>query len=313
MILQVIKAFCEHLAHIRRYSVHTVNNYRYDLLASVRFFQKYHGSELRSLEDWGGLSVIDYRACLSERRHRGCSLRSNARLLATWRSFAEFLENDHKVLCPAVRKVQSPKLPSLLPKALSMQHIEQLKALCLKDTTWLGKCHWALLTLLYGAGLRISEALALTQATWPKSFVEGQTSLSIQGKGQRHRYVPLLWPIYQAVQEYQDACPFLEESQALFLNVKGQAYQSRHIQALVRELRQNLLGQGIYATPHSLRHSFASHLLDSGMDIRDIQTLLGHKSLKTTEIYTQVSSAKVLDIYNQVHPLARKNVIANET
>lgn len=310
-IAKALQTFQTYLHHQRRYSEHTCRAYINDMTQSITYFAKQHASPpFSTVQQWAGLTTSEYRSYLAHRIHRKCSHRSNARLIATWRHFSYFLQTHYALPCEGVQRLNTPKTDSLLPKDLAIEYIEALHQQCLKEKiSWIGHRNWAIFSMMYGLGLRISEALSIQYTHWPKDnpFITQNITqgyqLKIQGKGGKDRYVPLLSLVYDYVTLYQRSCPW-ETTSTLFVNHKGQPCQSWEVQQVFRRYRASLGHPHI--TPHSLRHSFASHLLNSGMDIREIQTLLGHASLNSTQIYTAISQKKILSVYEKSHPFMKR-------
>ena len=248
------------------------------------------------------LSVSDFRAFLARRRREGVESRTLARQLSSLRSFYRHAEKTGLFRNAALSALRSPKLPHAVPKPLSVAaagRLAKADALSTEETPrWVLARDEAVLTLLYACGLRISEALSLTSTQ-----AEGPV-LTITGKGNKTRIVPLLPVAQKAVSQYVDLCPFaLSPKEPMFRGVKGGPLNARNIQLLIARLR-GALGLPETATPHALRHSFATHLLANGADLRVIQELLGHASLSTTQVYTEVNRAHLLEQYRKAHPRA---------
>jgi integrase/recombinase XerC len=223
------------------------------------------------------------------------------RALAALRSFYRYLERENLAGSAALRSVKSPKLPRTLPRPLSeIDAARTIGEAGQDEEPWIAARNAALITLLYGTGLRISEALSLKRGDTPL----GET-LTILGKGSKERAVPIIAAVRDAVDHYAQACPFeRERAGALFLSRRGKPMSPREAQGLMQNLRGRL-GLPSSATPHALRHSFATHLLTNGGDLRAVQELLGHASLSTTQKYTEVEGARVLAVYEAAHPRAR--------
>lgn len=255
------------------------------------------------LKDLEALSVRDIRAFMARRRQLGVSSRSLARTLSALRTFFRWLESENILANPAIRQVTMPKVPHSVPKPLTVD--DAAKAMGQvpegQTTDWINKRDTAVLLLLYGAGLRISEALGLTQ----DDVATAQLGvLRIIGKGKKERAVPILPVITEAIRTYMLACPFdIEKGQPIFRGEKGRPLSPRVVQLKMQRVRQ-MLGLPETATPHALRHSFATHLLSSGADLRQIQELLGHASLSTTQVYTEVDRDHLLSVYDAAHPRA---------
>jgi integrase/recombinase XerC len=289
------------LTHERRLSDHTLAAYGRDLCDFLEFATRHVGGPL-TLATLAALRTADFRAWLGARAGRGLARSSTARALSTLRGFYRWLEKRDLVHNPALASLRTPKVPQSVPKALSQS--EALGAIDAAGeaakTPWVAKRDVALLTLLYGAGLRIGEALGLDRRNTPTG-----TAFRVTGKGGKERLVPLLPIVVDAISEYLDACPHrLEPDDPLFVGVRGKRLQAGQVQAMVRDLRRRL-GLPETATPHALRHSFATHLLAGGGDLRSIQELLGHASLSTTQRYTAVDTAHLAEVYRAAHPRAR--------
>ena len=289
------------LANERRMSPKTVEAYERDLRQFLAFMTLYVG-HLPELFDIAKLKPTDLRGFLAERRRAGAGARTLGRGLAGIRSFIRFLERKGLASSAGLSAIRAPKQPKTLPKPISATKAIQLTDPIeqMRDEPWIAARDVAVISLLYGCGLRINEALSLT----PSMFTENGTILSITGKGNKTRLVPLLAIVRQAVEEYIRLCPYhLEAGESLFRGAKSGPLRPEIIQRQMRKLRSafNLPDS---ATPHALRHSFATHLLANGGDLRTIQELLGHASLSTTQIYTAVDTEQLLEIYKKAHPRA---------
>jgi integrase/recombinase XerC len=279
----------------------TIEAYTRDLGQFAAFMADHLGGP-PAAADLSTLTVSDFRAFLARRRMQGAESRTLARQLSSLRSFYRYAERGGLFRNAAIAAVQSPKLPHAVPKPLSItaaRQVSQADILATDESPkWVLARDSAVLTLLYACGLRISEALSLT----PKQA--RANPLVITGKGNKTRIVPLLPQASEAVSTYIELCPFaLKEHEPLFRGVKGGPLNARNIQLLVERLR-GALGLPETATPHALRHSFATHLLGSGADLRVIQELLGHASLSTTQRYTEVNRTHLLEQYRKAHPRA---------
>ncbi|PZU23027.1 MAG: recombinase XerC [Shinella sp.] len=295
------QAWLASLAGERRLASLTLEAYERDTRQFLQFLTGHLGGPAR-IEDIHTLKPADFRGFLAARRREGDGARSLGRHLAGIRSFLRFLEKKGLVNAAGVGAVRSPKQPKSLPKPLLPDQALEVIATGgdLQEEAWIGARDAAVLALLYGCGLRISEALGLT----PNDLPDGTTALRITGKGDKTRLVPLLAVVLEAVKQYQALCPFpLAADQPLFRGARGGPLQPAIIQRQMQKLR-GALGLPETATPHALRHSFATHLLSGGGDLRTIQELLGHASLSTTQVYTGVDSARLLDIYDRAHPRA---------
>ena len=279
----------------------SVESYLRDVRQFIGFIHRSHKQKL-SLGLLSNLKTRDFRAFLAYRRDDGISDRSVARGLSALRLFYKYLEQHFQVSNAELHLISSPKLPHSIPKPLPVDKaLESLDATeIVRDVPgWINDRDVAVLLLLYGAGLRISEALNLTRREAPIGTVD---ILEIVGKGNRERRVPILPIVSEAIETYIANCPFeLEDDEALFRGERGGQLSPRIIQLLMARLRQ-VLHLPDTATPHALRHSFATHLLGTGADLRQIQELLGHASLSTTQIYTEVDRDQLLRIYDAAHP-----------
>lgn len=291
----------ESLSAERRLSGNTVEAYERDTRQFLAFITGHLGGPAK-VKDIGTLRPADLRAFLAARRREGSGPRSLARHLAGLRSFLRYLEKKGMVNAAGAGAIRSPRQPKSLPKPLSgKQALTVVSADAqMNEEPWIAARDAAVLTLLYGCGLRISEALDLT----PAAFGADTTSLRITGKGGKTRLVPLLSAVTEAVAAYRTLCPYhLEAKEPLFRGARGGKLQPAIIQREMQRLR-SALGLPETATPHALRHSFATHLLSGGGDLRTIQELLGHASLSTTQVYTGVDSVRLLEVYERAHPRA---------
>ena len=297
-----IEQWLSWLTHERRGSAHTVDGYLRDLKDLLRFLETYRG-ETPTLAAFAAADRNDFRAWMSDRAQRGIEAASTARALSAIKNFARFIAKRGLGANGALSAMRNPKLPRSVPKPLNAVEAEDaLEAVAgLHETDWIGRRDLAVLTLLYGCGLRISEALGLARRDAPKPG----GSLRIRGKGNKTRVVPVLPIVAEAIQDYLKALPIACEPEGpLFLGAKGKRLSPRLVQLSMQKLRLQL-GLPETATPHALRHSFATHLLAGGGDLRAIQELLGHASLSTTQRYTEVDAAHLLAVYNAAHPRAR--------
>jgi integrase/recombinase XerC len=288
------------LVHERRASRHTLDAYSRDLGGFLSFLGEHLGGP-PELEDLEQLSAADFRAWMARRAADGASRSSIARAMSTLRGFFRWLERNDLGANHAIRAMRSPKRPGGIPKPLTVGDAGLLldSVDLLPGEPWETQRDVALFTLLYGCGLRISEALGLSRAEAPT----GQT-LTVTGKGNKQRMVPVLPVVGEAVQTYLGLCPWQMEGDApLFLGSRGKRLNPGVAQKRLRQLRI-LLGLPDSVTPHALRHSFATHLLGAGGDLRAIQELLGHASLSTTQRYTAVDSDSLLAAYRAAHPRA---------
>ena len=282
----------------RNSSHHTVDAYGRDLAGFFRFVAEYR-QEVPSIDLLGRLGLVDFRAYIGSRLRRRHHRRSIARAIAAVRGFLRELEQRGLVQNHQIASLRLSGVAPALPRPLGPEDAKaSLGAIAwLAHQSWLGKRDLALLSLLYGAGLRIGEALSLPAAAHPLGEV-----LRLQGKGSKERLVPILPMIRAAVADYVAACPYqLRPDQPLFVGARGARLNPGVVQRQFRQLRDQL-GLGESATPHALRHSFASHLLQAGGDLRSIQELLGHSSLRSTQRYTQIDLTELRSTHRRTHP-----------
>ena len=289
----------------KRMSPKTVEAYRRDVTQFLLFLTEHLG-EPPSLPSLAELAPQDIRAFMAHRRAKGAGARTLMRQLAGTRSLARFLERSGKGKVGALNAVRAPKIAKTLPKPLTVPSAKRISDIGLRAgeerEPWIFARDAAVMALLYGCGLRISEALGLKRGDIPPSN-NGDT-LTVTGKGNKTRMVPLLPQVVALAADYVAQCPYhLPEDGPLFVGAKGGPLSPRIIQLVMERLR-GALGLPDTATPHALRHSFATHLLSRGGDLRAIQELLGHASLSTTQIYTAVDTERLLDAYKAAHPRA---------
>jgi integrase/recombinase XerC len=289
----------------RRLSPKTVEAYARDLRQFLLFLTSHLG-EPPSVRAIVALKPLDVRSFLAARRMEQVQSRSLMRQLAALRSFARHLEREGHGTASAFAAIRTPKVERNLPRPLSAASAIAVTEpeTRVGDTKkpWVLARDAAVLALLYGAGLRISEALGLQRRDAP---INGTDTVTVTGKGAKIRTVPVIPAIGRALEEYLHLCPYTVAPEGpLFVGARGGPLSPRIIQLAVEELR-GALGLPDSATPHALRHSFATHLLAGGGDLRGIQELLGHASLSTTQLYTKVDSARLMDAFDAAHPRAR--------
>ncbi len=300
-LMEKRRAWLESLASERRLSGNTLDAYERDTRQFLTFLTGHMGGPAK-LSDIHSLRPADLRAFLAARRRDGSGARSLGRHLAGLRSFLRYLERKGLVNAAAAGAIRAPKQPKSLPKPLTdRQALDLVKIDAqLQEEPWIAARDAAVLALLYGCGLRISEALGLQ----PTDLTPESTTLRITGKGGKTRIVPLLPVVFEAVAVYRKLCPYhLPADEPLFRGARGGPLQPAIIQREMQKLR-SAFGLQETATPHALRHSFATHLLAGGGDLRTIQELLGHASLSTTQVYTGVDSSRLLEVYDRAHPRA---------
>ena len=294
-----------HLGSERRMSGKTLEAYERDVRQFLGFLTEHLGGA-PSLAELAALAPQDVRAFMAARRANGVSGRSLMRTLAGVRSFARYLERNGKGKLAALAAVRAPKVPRTLPKPLAVAAAKRVADADLRAgeerEPWVLARDAAVLALLYGSGLRISEALGLKRADVP-SPGKGD-AITVIGNGNKQRMVPVLRRVAQLIVEYVALCPYdLPADGPLFVGARGGPLSPRIVQLVMERLR-GALSLPDTATPHALRHSFATHLLARGGDLRAIQELLGHASLSTTQIYTAVDTDRLLEVYRSTHPRA---------
>ncbi|WP_069301537.1 tyrosine recombinase XerC [Neptunicoccus sediminis] len=279
-------------------SAKTVEAYQRDVSGFLGFLANHLGGDLGKAK-LGAVKITDMRAWMAHERRRGVGPRSLARELSAVKSFYRWLGEAEGVEVTAPLATRAPKFKAQLPRPVAKDQAKAMIETVELQTLdgWTGARDTAVITLLYGCGLRISEALGLTFAAVPL----GET-LRIRGKGDKDRIVPVLPTARKAVDSYLALCPFSHTPDTpLFLGKKGKVLNPRHIQKVMEQTRMQL-GLPATATPHAMRHSFATHLLEAGGDLRAIQELLGHASLSTTQAYTALDQAHLMAVYRKAHP-----------
>lgn len=299
---QALSDWLAHLAHERRLSPRTLEAYGHIGRLYLAFLQAHRGEGALDVAALGAVTAAEVRAHMAQRRggDRPLNARSLSQTLSAIRGFHAFLDRRLGVATPQLALVRGPRVKPTLPRPLSEDQARGLLHETAADPDaepWEAARDRAVLTLLYGCGLRISEGLSLTRADAPLP-----DTLRITGKGDKTRMVPVLPAVRQAVDAYLTAQPFvMTPDDPLFRARRGGALSARHVQAAVQRLRGRL-GLPASATPHALRHSFATHLLGGGADLRSIQELLGHASLSTTQKYAAVDAAHLMAAYASAHP-----------
>jgi integrase/recombinase XerC len=303
-VREAVQDWLDYITVERQLASNTAEAYARDISQFLAFLAG-HFNRLPDMSQLLALSARDVRAFLAARRGADVGSRSLARTLSALRMFYRFLERRGFGKNDAIRAVALPKLPHSVPKPLTASKATALvggaEVTGADAPEWIAARDTAVLTLLYGSGLRISEALGLTRKEAP---IKGRDMLRVHGKGDKTRVVPVLPVAREAVERYLALCPVkLQPDDPLFIGARAKQLSPRIIQLLIARAR-GALGLPETATPHALRHSFATHLLGAGVDLRAIQELLGHASLSTTQGYTEVDRAHLLKIYEQAHPRA---------
>ncbi|MBE0702095.1 MAG: tyrosine recombinase XerC [Afipia sp.] len=294
-----------HLKSERRLSPKTLEAYERDLRQCLMFLAEHWGKPA-SLKAFAAIEATDVRAFMAARRADDIGGRSLMRALAGLRSFGRFLEREGKGKVGALSAIRAPKISKTLPKPLAVSAARNLTDADIRAgedrPPWIWARDAAVMALLYGSGLRISEALGLNRRDIPEPG-RGDV-ITVTGKGNKTRMVPVLQGVLEAVQDYIAQCPYpLAPEKPVFVGARGGPLSPRIIQLTMERLR-GALGLPDSATPHALRHSFATHLLSRGGDLRAIQELLGHASLSTTQIYTGIDAERLMDVYQSAHPRA---------
>jgi integrase/recombinase XerC len=300
-LTETIEAWRRWIADERRASDHTLDAYTRDLAAFLEFLADHLGGP-PDLAALARLTAADFRSYLARRTGSGLAHSSTARAMSTLRNFFRFLERTGRGANPAIATVRAPRPKPPIPKPLTEgEALEVLEAAAeTAGEPWMGLRDVALLTLLYGCGLRIDEALSLDAGDVPDGDV-----MTVTGKGRKQRIVPLLPVVTEAIRAYLAATPFaVTRDSPLFRGARGGRLNPGVVQRRMREIR-GALALPETATPHALRHSFATHLLGAGGDLRTIQELLGHASLSTTQRYTSVDSERLAAVHRAAHPRAR--------
>lgn len=296
--------FAQYLQSERRASPYTLRNYAATLERFDEFLLSHYGGEI-TLNVLSALETKDFRAFLAQRRNEGLKPQSIKLELSALKTFYGFLAKRADVENDAIAVMRGPKAKERLPRPVAAHDAEALIDAAATSKTSAQKQNWeqardvALFTLIYGAGLRISEALSLKRGDAPLQDV-----IRIKGKGAKTRAVPVIPAAREAVDLYLEACPYgADADDPLFYSVRGKALSSRQLQRTMQHLR-GFLGLPDSATPHALRHAFATHLLSAGGDLRSIQELLGHSSLAATQRYTKIDAENLLGVYDKAHPRA---------
>lgn len=301
-LTDMVQTWLETQRALKGTSNNTLTAYTHDVMSFLGFVAQHTGGEA-GLSALKALTITDMRSWMASLRREDLTSRSIARKLSSVKSFFRWLGEREGFEATAVLNARAPKFQAKLPRPLPVEATRYLiSALEVQSTEpWVGARDIAVVTLLYGCGLRISEALSLTMADTPLPQV-----IRITGKGGKERIVPVIDAARKAVAAYLKLCPFREDTGPLFRGVRGGALSPRLIQKVMQSTRMQL-GLPASATPHAMRHSFATHLLAAGGDLRAIQELLGHASLSTTQAYTAVDARHLLDVYEKTHPKSASN------
>ena len=299
---EVIAEFSDYLLNTKNYSTHTVTAYDTDIRDFLNFMARFNDGTAE-ITDVGSADTIIFRSWMADRAKRELTHKSTARALSSLRTFYKWLARHKNIQNDSIELISSPKVPRKLSKAIETTDVADMHAAIRAidcEEPWLAARDWALVVLIFGCGLRISEALSLTNG----DVMHSPDSLRIVGKGNKERIVPVLPAVNVAVNKYIKISPFGHNSNdPLFRSVRGLPMSSRMAEKVIENLRKYLQLPD-YVTPHALRHTFATALLAGGADLRSLQELLGHASLSTTQLYTKVNMAEIMDAYKHAHPMA---------
>ena len=297
-IERLINDFFSFMRSRKRASEHTIISYQNDLSHFLVFLKNYKNKAV-TIDVLEALNIYDFRAWLLSRNEDEFQSTSTARAVSCLRSFFAFLNKNKYLKNSEIKNIKSPKIPKSIPKAVDQIDIKSIMELVAEFSKhdWCIKRDMALLTLIYGCGLRISEALSVT-----KNNLANNDTLIITGKGNKQRMVPILPIVRQRIDNYLAVCPYkIASDNPIFLGFRGGPYSPVLFERLIGKIRKYLqLSDTV--TPHAFRHSFATHLLEAGGDLRTIQELLGHSSLSTTQRYTKIDKTRLLDVYKNAHP-----------
>jgi integrase/recombinase XerC len=297
-VLDAVAAWREWLGGEKRAAAKTLESYQFDLNNLFRFMSRHRGGQV-NLRMLAALTLADFRSWLAHNASEHKVAASRARAVAGVRNFFRWLDRTGRMHNGAIELLTLPKMPRRLPRPVTEKQAQDIVTSAKDDAAqdWIGLRDEALFTLLYGAGLRLGEALGLMRADMNQA-----DRIIVTGKGNKQRSVPLLPMVKARVQKYLEECPY--QAQPLFVGARGEALNPAVAQRHMRQLRRQLnLPDSV--TPHALRHSFATHMLASGADLRSLQELLGHSSLSTTQLYTQVDAGQLAKVYSAAHPRAK--------
>lgn len=297
-LAKALEDWYRYLRSEKNVSRHTLRAYSHDVTRFIKFLVNHFG-KAPCLDDLSEVKLADFRSWMARQAMDGASNATRARSLSGIKNFLKWLDKNGIMHNAAIANVRTPKLPHKLPRPLYEGQTQKLLDE-MDDDSWIGKRNKALMTLLYGCGLRIDEALSLDIKDLPRDGF-----LRVMGKGRKERQVPVLTIVETMLNAYRTACPHPESSaRALFLGKHGKRLNQGVAQKAMRDIRKQI-GLPENATPHALRHSFATHLLQNGANLREIQEMLGHASLRSTQRYTEVDAKALMDVYKKAHPRNR--------
>ena len=302
---EIVNEFINYLLNTKNYSSHTATAYDGDINDFVKFFARFNNGTVE-LNDVAHVDTFAFRAWLADRAKRELTHKSTARALSSLRTFYKWLSKYKNIQNEAIGLISSPKVPRKLSKAIETTDVadmhDAIRAID-NNEPWIAARDWALVVLIFGCGLRISEALGLKNI----DVANAPDSLRIVGKGNKERIVPVLPAVNTAIEKYMKINPYGTRGEDyLFRSVRGLPMSPRMAEKVVENLR-HYLQLPDYVTPHALRHTFATALLSGGADLRSLQELLGHSSLSTTQLYTKVNMAEIMDAYKHAHPMAQSD------
>lgn len=297
----LIVDFVRYLLDVKHYSANTADAYETDIRDFIEFYTDYSGTNVLP-RDLSHTDTLCFRAWLAARQRRNLTAKSTARALSSLRGFYRFLAKNHNVKNESIGLISAPRVPRKLSKAIEVSDVNDIHTAIVdteSDTPWIAARDWALVVLIFGCGLRISEALSLTL----RDIAHHPDSLRIVGKGRKERIVPVLTAVWNEMDKYLAICPYdTDDASPVFRSVRGLPMTPRMAQKVIERLR-NYLQLPDYVTPHALRHTFATALLSGGADLRSLQELLGHSSLSTTQLYTRVNMTDIMSVYENAHPM----------
>ncbi|MBR1734831.1 MAG: tyrosine recombinase XerC [Alphaproteobacteria bacterium] len=297
-LLSLVYNWIDFLAIQKKYSENTIISYKRDAENFLNFINEHYGEAI-TLNHLNSLKVVDFRSWLAKRVNNGLNPRSNVRAISSVKSFFGFLAQKHLINMDAINLLKRPKIPKLLPKPIETKIIiDFLNAQYFfeNDELWITNRDRALYYLLYCTGLRINEALNIKTA-------EIASTMKICGKGKKERIITLLPIVLEKINTYIHTCPYDLNEGYLFIGLRGKKLLAPYVDSRLEKLRI-LYNLPDHASAHAFRHSFATHLIQNGADLRSVQDLLGHESLSSTQIYTDINDYNILNIYEKTHPLA---------
>ncbi|MFA4995501.1 MAG: tyrosine recombinase XerC [Bdellovibrionales bacterium] len=300
-VIDALERWRSWLRDEKRVAAKTVESYGFDIQNLFHFLTDYRGGQI-TIKMLASLTLTDFRAWLAHSAAENIGAASRARAVAGVRNFFRWLDRSGLMHNPAIDLLKMPKTSRRLPRPVSEKEAQDIVSLASNslEDSWIGLRDEALFTILYGAGLRIGEALSLTCAD-----VGREDRITVTGKGNKQRNVPLLPIVRSCIEKYLAACPYaIEGDKPVFVGARGEKLNPAVAERSLRSLRRQL-GLPDTVTPHALRHSFATHLLASGADLRSLQELLGHSSLSTTQLYTKVDIQQLSNVYRSAHPRAK--------